>query len=271
MPPEEPNVPRQTVHVNEKPSLKSRLKLIFWKLTSLVLLIALIVSVVLWKPWQANIKASDRTVTVTGTTTIKAEPDEFVFYPSYRFSNTSGQAALTAMTAKSNEIVAKLKELGVPDSKIKTNAANYKESYSPPPDDTNTTTLSLTVTVGTKELAQKVQDYLLTTSPSGSVTPQSSFSSAKQKQLENQARAKAEEDARSRADQSAKNLGFKVVKVKSVEDGNLNYIGPCGPGSLQCATTQSLGAERDASSSQLTLQPGENELPYSVRVTFYIR
>jgi len=34
-----------------------------------------------------------------------------------------------------------------------------------------------------KDLAQKVQDYLLTTNPKGSVTPYPSFSTAKQKEL----------------------------------------------------------------------------------------
>lgn len=268
MDPEENNAPRKTEHVDTKPSLKSRLKLMFWKLTSLVLLIALIISVVLWKPWQANIKASDRTVTVTGDTTIKAEPDEFVFYPSYSFTNADKQAAITAMTKKSDEIVAKLKELGVASSKIKTDSSNYGEIYLPEPSNGNTYTLRLTVTVGAKELAQKVQDYLLTTSPSGSVTPQASFSTAKRKQLESQARDKAEEDARARAEQSAKNLGFKLSNVKSVEDGNMGY-GFCGPSGLCAGPTR---AEDTSTSSppKMSLQPGENELPYSVKVTFYI-
>lgn len=269
MDPEESNAPHHPAHFNNSPTLTSRIRKSAWKLASLILLAALIISVMLWKPWQPNIKASDRTVTVTGNTTIKAEPDEFVFYPSYSFTNADKQAAIAAMTKKSDEIVAKLKELGVASSKIKTDSSNYGEIYLPEPSNGNTYSLRLTVTVGAKELAQKVQDYLLTTSPSGSVTPQASFSTAKQKQLESQARTKAEEDARARAEQSAKNLGFKLSNVKSVEDGNMGY-GFCGPSGL-CASPARAEDTSTSSPPKMSIQPGENELPYSVKVTFYIR
>jgi uncharacterized protein YggE len=233
----------------------------------LLLLIALVVCVALWKPWQANIKAGERSVSVNGSATITAEPDEFVFYPSYTFTNADKQAALAEMTQKSNDIVAKLKGLGVPANKIKVDSSGYSNVYSIAPNGDNIYNLNLTVTLSTQASAQKVQDYLITTGPSGSISPQANFSTAKQKQLESQARDKAEQDARAKADQSAKNLGFSVGKVKSVEDSGFDNFGGCG-GGLCSGANQSLST--DAATPSLAVQPGENELPYSVKVTYYI-
>lgn len=250
-----------------KPSLKSRLKLLFWKLTSLFLLIVLVAAVVLWKPWQANIKAGERTVSVTGTATLKAEPDEFVFNPTYEFTNADRQTALNDLTKKSEEVTAKLKSLGVPSNKIKVNSNNY-DIYTPAPNGEPTYNLSLIVTTSTKTLTQTVQDYLLTTKPSGAITPSAVFSSVKQKALESQARDKAEQDARAKADQSAKNLGFKVGNVKAVEDSGFIDYGCSG---LICRGTSTLDAAEDTVKSSLIVQPGENELSYSVKISYYIR
>jgi len=238
-----------------------------WKVLCLALSIALVASIWLWKPWQANIKASDRTISVTGQATIKSEPDEFIFNPSYDITNTDQQKASSELTAKNNDIIAKLKALGVPSDKIQSDASNYKDYYDPT---SSTYTFYLTITVDDKTLAQKVQDYLLTTSPSGDITPQYTFTDAKQKTLESQGRDQAEQDARAKADQSAKNLGFKVKAVKAVQDGSFDNGGGCGPQGL-CMGANNLNAAVSSQSPSLTLQPGENSLPYSVSVTYYIQ
>jgi uncharacterized protein YggE len=160
--------------------------------------------------------------------------------------------------------VAKLKQLGVADKDIKTNSGGwsypkYDSNYS-----TATYTLSLTITVGTDTLAQKVQDYLLTTSPSGTISPQANFSDQKRKQIEDQARDTASKDARKKAEQSAKNLGFKLAAVKTVNDGaGFDGIYPAAG----YATDQKDAAGR----SSLTIQPGENDLTYTVTVAYYIK
>jgi uncharacterized protein YggE len=261
------DTPTPVPPVNSKPSIVSRLRLFLWKLVSLVLLIALVITITLWKPWQPNIKAGERTVSVTGTATLKAEPDEFVFNPSYEFTDPDKQAGLSAMTKKSDELVAKLKSLGVPSSKIKVDSNNYG-TYYPVANGSTIYNLSLTITTNSKDLTQKVQDYLLTTSPSGAVTPSANFSTAKQKALEAQARDKAEQDARSLAEQSAKNLGFKVNKVKTVDDNGFDNFGGCGNGLCKGAN---LSSSIPIDTATLSVQPGENELSYSVKVTYYIR
>jgi uncharacterized protein YggE len=220
-----------------------------------------------WKPWRVTTGSKDRTVQVSGQSTVKATPDEFVFSPTYDFTNTDKQAALSDLTAKSNEVVAKLKSLGVADNKIKTNADSWSYPvYGNGTAQAPTYTLRLTVTAGTKELAQKVQDYLVTTTPSGVISPQATFSEAKRKTLESQARDAATKDARSKADQSAKNLGFKISGVKTVEDGT-GFGGGIYPMSAQ-------GTSADAKAlvaPSLTVQPGENDLSYTVTVVYFIK
>ncbi|HTE22014.1 MAG TPA: SIMPL domain-containing protein [Candidatus Limnocylindria bacterium] len=253
----------------EKTPSKSKLSFsLDMRIIIAVLLIIIAGMLAVWKPW-ASPNSNDRTVSVTGDATVKAEPDEYLFYPSYQFKGADKDATLNQLTKKSNAIVAELKKLGVQDSKIKTNSSGYGDYYSisrDPESDATTYTLSLSVTVGNKDLAQKAQDYLVTTSPTGAVTPQPTFSDAKRKELEAQARDQATKDARSKADQSAKNLGFKVGKVQKVSDGagfgEIPYYGGITDGALSAA---------EQSKRQLTIQPGENDLRYSVTVIYYLR
>jgi uncharacterized protein len=216
-----------------------------------------------WQPWEAGTAAGQRTITVTGEAEITAEPDEYVFNPQYEYKDLDREAALKASTDNTNEIVAKLKELGVPSSKIKTDSNGYKEWYR----ETGSTYYSyLTIKIDDKKLAQKVQDYLLTTSPYGSVTPTAGFSKSKLKEVTNKARDEATKDARAKADQSAKNLGFSVGKVKSVKD-DAN-----GEGVYPMLLRGSADASMAAGSPELSapIQAGENELDYQVTVTYYV-
>src|SRR6185312_12876565 len=240
-----------------------------WQLVTLILLIVIGIMLYKWQPWEPNIKASERTISVTGDATVSATPDQYDFSPSYEFTNADKQAALSSLTTKSNDITSHLKSLGVASKDIKTDSDGYGNgTYYPTSTANGKTTydLSVEITVDDAQLAQKVQDYLLTTSPTGAVTPYVSFSDSKQKQLQNQARSKAEQEAKIQADQSAKNLGFKVDRVKSVTDGNLGGLNPLYDGIANGANS----ASSAKSSPHLDLQPGQNDLSYSVQVVYYI-
>lgn len=215
-----------------------------------------------WQPWT-NKTSDDRTISVAGQATVSAEPDEYVFYPNYEFTDADEDTAIEKLTETNNQIASELKELGVKDNQIKTNAGNNNYYITREPDsDDAIYTLSITVIVDDKDLAQKVQDYLITTDPTGSITPYPTFSEAKQKELQSQARDQATKDARSKADQSAKNLGFTVGKVKSVDDG-------AGFGGIIPLDRSASSVAEDTASS-LPLQPGENELTYTVTVEYYL-
>lgn len=245
-----------------------------FRIVSIVLLVIIAVMFALWQPWANN--TPDRTIQVTGNSIIKAEPDEFVFYPTYQSASQNKDKALADLTAKNNTIVEKLKAFGVQDKQIKTNADNYSTPspstdstlYNPiAPADDSTYTLRLTITVDNKTLAQKVQDYLLTTSPVGTITPVPNFSNEKRKTIEAQARDGATKDARQKADQSAKNLGIKISGVKSAIDGSGFGVIPVGSGT---AIENQIDSSM-AKDPSIIVQPGENELSYSVTVTYYVK
>ncbi|TAH34262.1 DUF541 domain-containing protein [Candidatus Saccharibacteria bacterium] len=244
------------------------------RLVIIALLVIIVAMVAFWKPWQSKSGADARTISVTGQATVKATPDEFVFSPSYQFKNSDKDTALKALAAKSDVIVSELKKLGVPEKGIKTNSNGYQTSVDPYAggasrgNDDTTYVLNVVVTLNDEKLVQKVQDYLVTTTPEGgSVSPYATFSTTKQKQLEAQARDQATKEARSKADQSAKNLGFKVGDVKNIDDSGF------GGGVMPYAANSTMGMAEDTKSAppSLAVQPGENDLNYSVTVVYYIR
>lgn len=257
--------------MSDNAAQSSKLKLsLDLRFVSLALLLVIAAMLLIWKPWSGP--AGTRTVEVTGDATVTAKPDEFVFSPAYEFKNADKAAALAALSQKSDEIVAKLKSLGVDDSKIKTNSSGYDmPTYYDGTDTKDATyTLQLTVTTSSIALTQKVQDYLVTTSPTGGVSPQADFSDKKRKSLESQARDEATKDARSKGDQMAKNLGFSLGKVKAVDDS----AGFGGIFPMSASRGSALMAQDSASSnaaSSYTVQPGENDLNYNVTVTYFIR
>lgn len=294
----ETKMPEESAPKNSK---FSAYKKVNYKYISIALLVVILLLVVLWRPWVKAIAADSRTIQVTGTASVKSTPDEYVFYPSYTSKNTDTQAAIAELSKKSEEIVAKLKSLGVTDESIKTNSSTVDGKYMlttmyPAPDATGST-LQITVTVNSREQAQKVQDYLVTTSPTYAVSPTPGFSAAKQKQLQSQARDEAAKDAKAQAQQMAKNLGFKLGAVKTVEDQSI-LMGRGGIMPMAATTTSSgtleagtitvdsmalpasgavavgggAGTALDITkASQLTVMPGQDEVTYGVTVTYFVK
>ncbi len=232
-----------------------------------VLLIANLVTIGFWQPWNNN-SISSRTIAITGSTTIQAEPDQFVFSPYYQKEGADKTAINTELSDLSKTIVEKLKALGVKDSAIKTDVNSYEYNIYYGGTGNSTTTLYITVTLTDKTLAQKVQDYLVTTSPAGSITPQISFSTSKQKQLESSARTDALNDAKAKAEVSAKQLGAKLGKVISVTDNTSNGITPM-PWLMDSSAKSSIdSASGSGTSSSYSIQPGLNDYGFSVSVTY---
>jgi uncharacterized protein len=229
----------------------------------LVLVIAIMLGI--WRPWSVN--HADRTIEITGEAKISAEPDEYVFYPSYQADSANKETAIIELSKKSDAIVAKLKELGVPDNKIKVDTSGYDYPlYVKDGSSISTYSLRITITTDAKDKAQKIQDYLLSTVPTGNVTPTGSFSDAKRKELESTARDQAANDAKTKAEQLAKNQGFTLGKVKSISDGSgFGGVMPLSASAMDVSTSTS------AAPPTLSIQPGENDVYYSVSATYYIR
>jgi uncharacterized protein YggE len=233
-----------------------------------ILLAVIITMIVVWRPWEGQ--SEGRTVTVSGTTTVKATPDEYTFNPSWQFKNADKSVALNDATEKSTDVVSALKKLGVADSKITTNLGGWENYYYYDSAlGKHTYTLTIGVVVPNREIAQKVQDYLTKTEPTGQVTPTATFSQPKQKELESEARTAATKEARAKADEMAKNIGFKIGKVKAINDQGSG--GGVVFGSNRAVSLMAQDSVTSSSEASISVQPGENEIEYTVEVTYFIR
>lgn len=239
------------------------------------LLLAVIAGMLLiWKPWQ-DAKPSGRIVTVNGEASAKHAPDEYVFTPSISVEKAeTNQAALGQVTKKGNEVVAKLKELGVTDEQLVTHVnSNGSESAAisrdlsypvPAPSDGFSAYYSITCTIGNKELAQKITDYLAGADIGGGITPYAQFSDEMRKKIEQDLRAGAIEDAKKKAESEVKLIGAKLGKVVSVTD-NSGYGGviPLGAGVAELKAGDS--------SSSVPVLTGTQEVSFSVSVVFELK
>lgn len=214
-----------------------------------------------------NKNEEPRSITVEGVTTLQAEPDSFVFYPQFKIDEADQTKIKEALAAKSTDVIAKLKALGLADKDIEL-AANQYEDYPVPMKETTEiapegpsqqTTINMTITTSDKVLAQKVQDYLGTTDATGQLTPQSTFSEAKRQELTKQAETKAIEDAREKADTLAKNVNARRGEAITITPINNDLIG--------YPMMDSRGSETTTS---LPVQPGTNEFTYRVSVKFVL-
>lgn len=252
-----------------KAPLKEGVTLRFsWLFVSVVLAIIIIVMTIIWKPWQ-DTASSTRKISVTGEATIKAEPDEYVLSPYFEFTNVDRSKASAELNAQSTTINAKLKELGVKDEQIKSNTNGYdKYGYYGSPTDMNTLTLSYTITLNDKDIAQKAQDYLLTLKPKGQLSPLAHFSETKSKELQLKAREKAIDDAKHNAEITAKQFNAKVGKIVTVSDTGLAG----GPVTYSTQGMTATDAKLESSSiSSLPIQVGQDEYKYSISVEYELK
>lgn len=238
-----------------------------------VLLLANLITIGLWRPWS-GVASNARTIVITGTSTIESEPDQYVFTPYYQKDGTDKAAVNTEFSNLSKTIVAKLKALGLKDSAIKVDVNLYDYGVygsisSSEPESNAVATMTLTITVRDKDLAQEVQDYLVTTLPSGSITPQISFSSAKQKVLETQARNEALKDAKSKAEASVKELGARLGRVVAVSDITSGGITPM-PWMVKSGEAVSNSSNGSDTSTSYAIQPGLNNFDFQIQVTYEI-
>ena len=67
-----------------KPSIQ--IKLNAWIICAILILVN-IATIGLWQPWVDK-SVSDRTIAITGSTTIESAPDQFVFSPYYQKEGT---------------------------------------------------------------------------------------------------------------------------------------------------------------------------------------
>lgn len=229
-----------------------------WKLLSIILIILVLVLgayIVYLKPWQ-SVSSNPRTIEITGEATIKKAPDSFVFNPSYEADSQE------AITAKTNQVVTDLKALGLGDAGIQTQVSSYEEYGNNGPTGKYNHSVYLTLSVEEKDLAQKVQDYLVSSGATGQVSPTTGFTKETEKALKDEATTLAVEDAKRRAEQTANNMGVtlgKVIKINEASEG------------MEVMPISAYDSSVARESTSLPINAGEAEYPYSVKVEFEIK
>lgn len=243
------------------PKIKDSNQLLPWLQ---LLLIAVAVVLLLWStPWNNATTDQARVITVSGEATIKAEPDEFVFYPYFEQTGTDQEALKKTLTKQANDAVAALKKLGVEESDMTLDASSYDRWYWEDNEE-GMLSVQLTVVVNDKDMAQKVQDYLLSTSAKGQLTPQGVFSKERQRQLDAQAIDEASADARQKAEAQAKLFEASLGKVVRVQQGYDDVF----PVEYDTAMPEIAVSSEEAS---LPILPGKNEYRQTVTVTYELK
>jgi uncharacterized protein len=249
--------------MDEKKASKKITLNIDLRLICVLLLVVIVAMLAVWRPWQDAKTDDSRKISVSGEASLKAEPDEYQFNPYYEKDTTA------EITTLNDKVVKGLKDLGVSDAQIKNNASRYGSPeihYTYQIDGKEKSTLNLTITVNNKELSQKVQDYLLTTDPKGTITPSPSFSTSKKKELEDKLRDEAIADARKRAGKTAEGFGAKIGKVIEVSELSDGGVYP-----YDGLMSNSMAMEDGQSRQGLSIQPGQDELTYKVKVIFALK
>ncbi|MBI2589557.1 SIMPL domain-containing protein [Candidatus Berkelbacteria bacterium] len=244
------------------------------KLNLKVFILALILVIVgmlaVWRPWKDE--ADTRQITTNGEATVSRAPDEFVFSPVYEKVSEDSKTAVREVTVVGNEILAKLRELGVVDDQMTTSVTTNNDrvyAFEPNADAPNEyhALYSITATLNDLTLAQSVLDYLATTPVLYAITPQSTFSTKTRKALEDEARKLALADARERAEDSVAAIGARLGKVITISEPSWGGPVPL-MGAPEGVGTANLDSNASASPELLI---GEQDLTYTISVTFALK
>lgn len=243
-----------------------------FKWISLALVLVILGMLYFWKPWQTD-PSSSRSITETGESTIEATPDEYHFNPYFEAKHAEQSVATEEATTKANKVVEGLKEQGVAEDDITLSSyGGDRYYYITRPDGEETqdyqVTVNMQIVVDSRELAQKVQDYLLTTDAKGSLSPSARFSETKQDELETQAREEAIADAKAKAEASVELLDAELGKVLEVGDISGGGIEPY----FLRDTTDAVSSDiAEGAPSSLPVLPGKDDFSFSINVKFEIK
>lgn len=234
------------------------------RIVVIILVIIILAMLAMWRPWESS--RSDRTITTTGQAEVKGEPDEFAFSPYFERKGSDATKSKAELETFGKKLLDDLVKLGVPKDNVTLNVNSYDIGLRPtgpaePSSPESNVNLTTTIKVSSKELAQKVQDYLAATDAKGQLTSQPSFSQSKRQELENQARDKAIKDAQGKAERTASNLKTKLGKVKQVKESQNQGI--AYPAIAE--DTKNLGV------SGLPVTPGAQPVSTSVEVIFELQ
>jgi uncharacterized protein YggE len=203
--------------------------------------------------------AMDRSITVTGHGTVKVTPDVADLWLGVQSTADTGEAAMSTIETKSQQLVNRLKELGIPAEDIQTSNLSLYPNYGQNGRTINGYSASVDVSVRARqidrigELLDSVQGLVGDELTIGGI----SFSYEDPEAVLEQARITALENARARAGQYAAAAGVEVGEIVKIVE---TPIGDAIPYMME--------ARELAADSGAAIEPGSQELVVDVTVVF---
>ncbi len=225
---------------------------------------------------SANSSASKNPpITVQGTGTVTAQPDQSSVYFTVTKTASTLKDAQNQANTFTNKIVADLQKLGVEKKDIQTSNyssyPNYNDQSSGPviyikqPQSQTiqsyTVTEDVNITIHDTTTANKVIDVVTNDRAENISGPSLTFSDAKEQDLENQARTKAITNARQKAQTMADAAGIHLGKLTKIEDGTQNPYPIVRPMMMDAAAG-------NAKSAPTQINAGQNTVTASVTLTY---
>lgn len=154
---------------------------------------------------QLKIEQANRTLTVSGEARVTADPELAILHIGFETKPSDAKTAYAAGAKTSNDIVAALKQAGIPETSIRSESQHLDRVYS----DSHKFKLVQQWTVKTPpERAAEILDVAVTAGATDS--GQIDWTVKDEKLLEDQALEKAAERARSNADVLARGMGVHL-------------------------------------------------------------
>ena len=221
-------------------------------------------------------------ITVQGTGTVSAQPDESTVDFTVSETATALTDAQNQANTSVNKMVSDLQKLGIDKKDIQTSNYNSEPNYSDtsgasgggiqpmmvvrPPTNQNgidnyTVSEDITVTLTDVTKANSVIDTVTKDGAQNISGPSLSFSDAKQQDLENQARAKAIANAREKAQSMAQAAGVHLGKLTKIQDDDQTPYPIFRP-----IMMSAMGTAAKAAPTQIN--PGQNQVSANVTLSY---
>jgi uncharacterized protein YggE len=180
--------------------------------------------------YPLDVRTSPRSseLSVVGEGKVEAVPDTATVTVGITATNVASVAeAQTKITDVNNKIVATMKEIGIPDTDVKTSNYSIYPSYSSDPQPKITGySGNVSVTIKTKQI-EKVSDIVSRATVAGANEVHGiDFSIDNPDSLREQAREEAIKNAKEQAEKLAKQLGIRLGKVTNIVEADQGGVLP---------------------------------------------
>ena len=221
---------------------------------------------------ESNEKLLTREISVTGEGKIFARPDVATFSVSIITDNKKIKEAQTENSKKSEDIINYLKKVEVKEKDIKTIQYNVTPQYEKINQgsycwdckrEISSYKISHVFTIKVRNL-EKIDEILdgIVNNNTKAIIGNINFEIDNKENFENQARGKAIEKAKEKSEILAKNLGVKLKRITSFNEGGSQYPGPIYARSAEIMVTSV------SDSFTPSVQSGEQEIISNVTITY---